>query len=103
LGGLAICVSLTGLFIDFSTVLLYNKNMTTNSHHVVPAPKGGWNVIKSGAERASKHFKVKKDAEEWARQVSINQQSALYIHKRDGTIQSKDSYGNNPQPPVDHR
>ena len=36
--------------------------MAKNSHHVVPAPNGGWNVKKGGAERASKHFEKKEDA-----------------------------------------
>lgn len=49
---------------------------------------------KGGAERASKHFTVKKDAEDWARQISSKQKSELVIHKRDGTIQSIDSYSN---------
>ena len=33
-----------------------------NSHHVVPSPKGGWDVKKSGGERASLHTPTKQDA-----------------------------------------
>jgi hypothetical protein len=77
--------------------------MTKITQHVVPAPDGGWNVRKGGSDRASKHFENKQDAEHWARQVSKNQASELIIHKRDGTIQTKQSYGNDPLPPVDHR
>jgi hypothetical protein len=44
--------------------------MAGKSHHVVPAPNGGWNVIKGGAERASKHFDNKKEAEKWGKEVS---------------------------------
>jgi hypothetical protein len=77
--------------------------MTKNTHHVVPAPDGGWNVKKGGAERASKHFDKKAEAEDWARHVSINQKSELVIHKRDGTIQRKDSHGNDPFPPKDQK
>jgi hypothetical protein len=77
--------------------------MAKKSHHVVPAPNGGWNVRKGGSERASKHFDNKKEAEEWARDVSRNQHSELVIHKRDGTIQRKDSHGNDPLPPKDER
>lgn len=73
------------------------------SHHVVPSPDGGWSVKKGGAERASKNFEIKKDAENWARKVSINQKSELVIHKRDGTIQRKDSHGNDPHPPTDKK
>ena len=77
--------------------------MSKNTHHVVPAPKGGWNVRKGGSDRASKHFENKEEAVNWARQVSITQKSELVIHKRDGTIQRKDSHGNDPLPPKDHR
>ena len=77
--------------------------MTKNTHHVIPAPDGGWSVIKGGFSRASRRFDDKNEAVDWARQVSINQKSELVIHKRDGTIQSKDSYGNDPIPPKDQR
>ncbi len=67
--------------------------------HVVPNPKGGWNVKQGGADRASKSFETKKDATEWARDVSQNQGTELYIHGRDGKIQQKDSHGNDKFPP----
>ena len=73
------------------------------SHHVVPAPSGGWNVRKSGAERASKHFDTQGKAIIWAREASKTAKSELYIHRRDGTVREKDSYGNDPNPPRDKR
>lgn len=75
--------------------------MSTKSHHVVPDPDGGWNVKKGGSSRASKHFEIKHTAEDWARSVSKNQGTELYIHKKDGTIQKKDSHGKDPIPPKD--
>lgn len=75
--------------------------MAKNTHHVVPAKDGGWNVKKGGAEKASKHFDVKKEAVEYGREVSKKQGSEFYIHKKDGTIQSKDSHGKDPIPPRD--
>jgi hypothetical protein len=77
--------------------------MAKNSHHVVPDPKGGWSVKKGGAVRASRHFERKSEAESWGRKVSTEQGSELFIHKRDGTIQRKDSHGADPLPPRDHR
>ena len=77
--------------------------MGRNSHHVVPHPDGGWNVKKGGAVRSSKHFEVKDKAVSWAREVSRNQHTELVIHKRDGTIQRKDSHGSDPLPPKDRR
>ena len=70
------------------------------SHHVVPDPNGGWNVRKSGAERASGHFDTKNDATNAARDISRNQKTELFIHGKDGQIQSRDSHGNDPFPPI---
>ena len=75
--------------------------MAKNSHHVVPDPKGGWNVKKGGAERASKHFDNKKEAEKWGNEVSKSQGTEFYVHRRDGTIERKASHGNDPHPPRD--
>lgn len=69
------------------------------THHVVPAPQGGWNVKKGGAERTSNHTNTKKEAIDIARKISQNQGSELYIHGKDGKIQQKDSHGNDPFPP----
>jgi hypothetical protein len=63
------------------------------THHVVRDLKGGWRVIRGGAQRASKHFDTQAEAVAWGRELSRNQGSELYIHRQDGTIQSKDSYG----------
>lgn len=68
--------------------------------HVVPNKnKGGWDVEKGGASRASVHTRTKKDAINKAREISKNQKSELYIHGKDGKIQNKDSHGNDSFPP----
>lgn len=67
--------------------------MAKKSQHVVPSSSGGWNVKKSGSARASKHFSTKEEAVKFGRAISKNSNSELYIHKQDGTIQKKDSYG----------
>lgn len=69
--------------------------MTRKSQHVVPASKGGWNVKKSGASRATRHFTNKEDAIKFGREVSKNSRTELYIHKKDGTIFKKATYDNN--------
>ena len=71
--------------------------MVRNSHHVVPDPKGGWSVKRGGAVRASRHFERKSEAESWGRKVSTEQGSELVIHKKDGTVQRKDSHGAEPR------
>lgn len=77
--------------------------MAKKSHHVVPDPDGGWNLKRGGASRASKHFDNKADAVTYGRQVSRNQRSEFVVHKRDGTIQRKDSHGKDPLPPRDKK
>ncbi len=69
------------------------------THHVVPNPNGGWDVKKGGSEKASNHFDKKTEAVEKGREISQNQGSEFYIHGKDGKIQSKDSHGNDPNPP----
>lgn len=71
--------------------------MSRKTHHVVPAPQGGWNVTKGGANRASKHFDRKQDAVEYGKKVSQGQGSVFFVHKKDGTIERKAS----PNPPRD--
>ncbi|KAA6232519.1 DUF2188 domain-containing protein [Chlorobium phaeovibrioides] len=69
------------------------------SHHVVPDPDGGWNIQRGGGSRSSGHFDKKNDAVDAGRKISQNQGTEFYIHGKDGKIQGKDSYGNDPYPP----
>ena len=74
--------------------------MTRNSHHVVPnSDRGGWDVKKSGASRASRHFDTKAEAERSGREISRNQKTEFVIHSKNGKIQRSDSHGNDPHPP----
>ena len=75
--------------------------MAKRSHHVVPNPNGGWDIKKGGGQRSVKHFDNKEDAVDKAREISKHQKSELVIHKKDGTIQQKDSHGKDPNPPKD--
>lgn len=68
--------------------------------HVVPnSDRGGWDIKKPGNDRSSKHFTTKDQAVERAREISRNQSGELVIHRKDGTIQKRDSHGNDPFPP----
>lgn len=75
--------------------------MSRKERHVVPNPDGGWDSKKGGAERASKHFDTKQDAEKYSRELSKKEGSELIIHGKDGKIQRSDSHGNDPCPPKD--
>lgn len=74
--------------------------MLKRSNHVVPSKeKGGWAVKKSGSVRATKSFFWKEDAVKYGRELSRKEQTELYIHKRDGRSQGRNSYGKDPFPP----
>jgi hypothetical protein len=70
--------------------------------HVVRRPEG-WAVRGAGNERDTTHHRTQLDAIEAARRIAENQRSEVVIHGRDGRIRDKDSYGNDPVPPIDRR
>lgn len=70
-----------------------------DTRHVVPNPNGGWDSKKGGADRASKHFDTKKEAEKYSRDLSKKENSELFIHGLNGKIQRKDSHGGDKYPP----
>ena len=74
--------------------------MTKKSNHVVPA-SSRWAVKKSGAEKASRLFDTKEKAVAYGRELSKNEKTELYIHKSNGMIQNRNSFGNDPHPPKD--
>ncbi len=78
--------------------------MARATHHVVHnKDRGGWDVKRGGAERASAHADTKAEAERIARDISRNQGTELVIHGMDNVIQRSDSHGNDPNPPKDQR
>ena len=66
--------------------------MSAEAYHVVSNPEGGWNVIKGGSKRATKRFDTKDQAVSWGLLVSKREGSEFVIHKKDGTIERKDSH-----------
>lgn len=72
-----------------------------HGRRVIPDPKGGWNVKKPHAERASVHSDTKTDAIGKAREIFREEGAECIIHGKDGKIQSPNSYGKDPCPPKD--
>ncbi len=72
--------------------------MSKSNQHVIPLGNG-WAVKKEGSSRFTVITETKKDAVVVARQIAKNNKSELIIHGKDGEIQDKDSYGNDPNPP----
>ena len=73
--------------------------MAKGTHHVVPNPKGGWDIKKGGSDRSSGHYDTKKEAVDRARKISRNQKTELKIHNKNGKIAQSDTHGNDPYPP----
>ena len=68
------------------------------NQHVVPHPDG-WAVKGAGNEKATKITTTQKEAIEKAREIAKNQQSELVVHRKNGQIRQKDSFGNDNCPP----
>ena len=68
------------------------------NQHVVPH-NGEWAVRGAGNERVTSVHGTQAEAQAAARQIAINQQSEVVIHRPDGRIRDKDSYGNDHFPP----
>ncbi len=74
--------------------------MAKRNQHVVPLGNG-WAVKGEGNNRFTAITETKRDATTIARDIAKNNKSELIIHGKDGKIQAKDSYGNDPFTPRD--
>ena len=72
------------------------------NQHVVPA-EGEWGVRGEGNQRLTSIHPTQGEAIDAAREIAINQRSEVVIHRPDGRIRDKDSYGNDPLPPRDRK
>lgn len=63
-----------------------------SNKHVVPSASGGWAVKSAGATRAAKVFATQAEAVEYARSLARDSHTELYVHARDGSVESKSSY-----------
>lgn len=65
-------------------------------------PKGStWQVKGAGNTKATKIFNTQKEAIEYGKSIAQNQGVELIVHRPNGQIRDKDSYGNDPCPTVD--
>lgn len=72
------------------------------NQHVTPKD-GKWQVKGAGNSKATKTFNTQKEAIEAAKNIAKNQKSEVVIHRPNGKIRDKDSYGNDPYPPKDNK
>lgn len=59
-----------------------------------------WGIRGEGNSKLTSKYDRQSDAIAAARQISINQNSELFIHGRNGRIRERDSHGNDPYPPI---
>lgn len=69
------------------------------NQHVTPHPDGGWQVKGAGNTRATARTSTQREAAAIAQSIAINQRSECIIHRSNGQICAKESYGNDPHPP----
>jgi len=66
--------------------------------HTVPHGDG-WANRREGSARVSKTFDTKAEAQAAGRDTARGDQTEHVVHRKDGTIGEKNSYGNDPHPP----
>lgn len=66
--------------------------------HTVPHGDD-WANRRAGAERLSKVFDTKAEAQAAGRETARREKTEHIIHEKDGTIGESNSYGNDPHPP----
>lgn len=64
--------------------------------HVVPRPNGEWAVRSTGAAKATKVFGTQAAAIKFGRNAARKDGVEFYVHRKDGTIRERDSYGRDP-------
>lgn len=72
------------------------------NQHVVPKGKD-WAVKGAGNERATAIVPTQAEAIKIARDIAMNQKSEVVIHRPNGIIRDKDSYGHDSNPPKDKK
>lgn len=75
--------------------------MTGKKNQWVSPRKEGWGVHGEGNTRDTSQHKTQQEAIDRAREIAKNQRSEVIVQRPDGRIRSKDSYGNDPNPPQD--
>ncbi len=76
--------------------------MAKKSPNVWVVPRDDkWGVRREGSDRVSRETDTKREAEDIARNIAKRQGGEVITQGKDGKIQSKDSYGNDPNPPKD--
>lgn len=68
------------------------------NQHVVPHD-GEWAVKGEGNQRATSTHRTQREAIETAREIAIKNKSEMFIHRENGQIRERNTYGKDPYPP----
>lgn len=66
--------------------------------HTVPTDKG-WGNKRQGSTRVGRNYATKAEAKAAGRRTAQKSKTEHFIHKKDGTIGERNSYGKDPYPP----
>ena len=66
--------------------------------HVVPH-NGKWAIRGEGNSRVTRTYETQRQAQSAARSIAKREKSEVVIHRPNGQIRDRDSYGNDPFPP----
>lgn len=72
--------------------------MAKTNQHVVPRGDS-WAVQSAGGQRATRIVSTQREAIQIAREIAINQGSEMFIHRPNGQIRERNTYGDDPFPP----
>ena len=76
--------------------------MAGKPKHVVPHGDE-WAVREEGARRVISVHPTQREAEERAKELAHRDHTEVVIHRPDGRIRDKDSFGRDPYPPEDRK
>ncbi|MXW41854.1 MAG: DUF2188 domain-containing protein [Acidimicrobiia bacterium] len=67
--------------------------------HTVPH-NDGWANRREGSDRINRVYSTKKEAQQAGRAIAQRESTEHLIHNKDGKIKKRNSYGNDPHPPM---
>ncbi len=73
--------------------------MATPAIHVVPRGNRRWAVEREGAGHPASMHATQAEATKAGRALAKRDRTEFIVHRKDGQIRARDSYGNDPFPP----
>ncbi len=86
---------------SFMELSVSRQSRRQPAQHVTPRSDGKWQHKQEGNARATAVTDTQAGAIRWAVSTAKKKGGEVVVHGKDGKIRSKDSYGNDPNPPKD--